>query len=47
VLPLVGHYDLDEGEHDLAVEKGAKAISRRERDKTLRRLARERGIKLP
>ncbi len=47
VLPLVGHYDLDEGERDRAVGRGAKPISQRAHDKMLRRLARERGIELP
>ncbi len=47
VLPLVGHYDLDEGERDRAVAKGAKPLARREHDKMLRRLADERGVKLP
>jgi hypothetical protein len=47
VLPLVGHYDLDEGEHDRAVAKGAKPMTAREHDKMLRRLAKERGITLP
>jgi hypothetical protein len=47
VLPLVGHYDLDEGEHDLALSKGAKPITARERDKMLRQLAKECGVKLP
>lgn len=47
VLPLVGHYDLTEGERDRAVANGAKQISTRQHDKMLRRLARERGVKLP
>ncbi len=47
VLPLVGHYDLDEAEHDRAVASGAKPISMHQHDKMLRRLAKERGIKLP
>jgi hypothetical protein len=47
VLPLVGHYDLDEGERDRAVVKGAKPLARREHDKMLRRLATEHGVKLP
>ncbi len=47
VLPLVGHYDVDEGEHDRAVAKGAKPLTKRQHDKMLRRLARERGIELP
>lgn len=47
VLPLVGHYDLDEGERDRAVAKGAKPLTTREHDKMLRRLAKERGIRLP
>jgi hypothetical protein len=47
VLPLVGHYDLDEGERDRAVAKGALPLTTREHDKMLRRLAKERGIKLP
>jgi hypothetical protein len=46
VLPLVGHYDLDEGERDRAVAHGAKPLSTREHDKMLRRLAKERGITL-
>jgi len=46
VLPLVGHYDLDEGERDLAVAKGAIPQTQREHDKMLRQLAKERGIKL-
>ncbi len=47
VLPLVGHYDLDEEERDRAVAEGAKPLTTREHDKMLRRLAKERGIKLP
>jgi len=47
VLPLVGHYDLDEGERDRAVAKGAKPLTAHEHDKMLRRLARERGVELP
>jgi hypothetical protein len=46
VLPIVGHYDLDEGERDRAVAKGAKPLTTREHEKMLRRLAKERGIKL-
>jgi Protein of unknown function (DUF4031) len=46
VLPLVGHYDLDEGERDRAVAKGAIPQTHREHDKMLRQLAKERGIKL-
>lgn len=47
VLPLVGHYDLDEGERDRAVARGAQPLTTREHEKMLRRLARERGIRLP
>jgi len=47
VLPLVGHYDLDEGERDRAVAKGATPLSTRAHDKMLRRLAKERGVRLP
>jgi hypothetical protein len=47
VLPLVGHYDLDEAERDRAVASGAQTLTTREHDKMLRRLAKERGIKLP
>jgi|SRR5580700_2869808 hypothetical protein len=47
VLPLVGHYDLDEAERDRAVDLGAQSLSTREHDKMLRELARERGIRLP
>jgi hypothetical protein len=47
VLPLVGHYDVDERERDRAVASGAKPLTTREHDKMLRQLARERGIKLP
>jgi Protein of unknown function (DUF4031) len=46
VLPLVGHYDLDEGERDRAVAKGAIQQTHREHDKMLRQLAKDRGIKL-
>ncbi len=47
VLPLVGHYDLDEAERDRAVANGAKPLSARQHEKMLRRLAKERGVKLP
>lgn len=46
-LPLVGHYDLDDAEHDRALANGAKRLSQHQHDRMLRRLARERGIKLP
>jgi Protein of unknown function (DUF4031) len=46
VLPIVGHYDLDEAERDRAVTNGAVTLTTRQHDKMLRRLARDRGIKL-
>lgn len=46
VLPLVGHYDLDEGERDRAVARGAKPLTTRAHDKMLRKLAKERGVQL-
>jgi hypothetical protein len=45
-LPLIGHYDLDQGERDRAVENGARSISTRERKKMLDKQAAELGIKL-
>ena len=47
VLPLVGHYDLDEAERDRAADLGAQPLTTREHDKMLQQLARERGIRLP
>ena len=44
--PLVGHYDLDQGERERAVESGAKAISTREHTKMLRQQAAALGITL-
>jgi hypothetical protein len=45
-LPVAGHYDLDQGERDRAVENGAKPITTREHKKMLRQRAAELGIKL-
>jgi hypothetical protein len=44
--PLVGHYDLNQGERDRAVRNGAKPISTREHAKMLREQAAALGIKL-
>jgi hypothetical protein len=45
-LPLAGHYDLDQGERDRAVDNGARPITTRERQKMLKQRAAELGIKL-
>jgi Protein of unknown function (DUF4031) len=44
--PLVGHYDLSQGERNRAVENGAKPIPTREHKKMLRQQAAAFGIKL-
>lgn len=44
--PLVGHYDLSQGERDRAIENGAKSITTREHKKMLRQQAAPFGIKL-
>ena len=44
--PLVGHYELSPGEHNRAVENGAKPITMREHKKMLRHQAAPFGIKL-
>jgi hypothetical protein len=46
VLPVVGHYDLDEAERNRAVALGAQVLATREYEKRLRRMAKEWGIKL-
>jgi Protein of unknown function (DUF4031) len=46
MLPLIGHYDLEEPERNRAVANGAEPITTREHDKMLRRLAKQYGIKL-
>jgi hypothetical protein len=38
-LPLVGHYDVDQGERDRAVARGARPISARKRERMLREQA--------
>jgi len=45
-LPLAGHYDLDQGERDHAVESGAKPITTRAHKKMRDQRAAELGIKL-
>jgi Protein of unknown function (DUF4031) len=45
-LPMTGHYDVDEGERDRAVENGARPITTRERKKMLDKRAAELGITL-
>jgi Protein of unknown function (DUF4031) len=45
-LPLPGHYDLDEGERDRAVDKGARPITTREHKKMRDQRAAELGIEL-
>jgi hypothetical protein len=45
-IPLVGHYDLDQGERDRAVRNGAKSITTREYKKMVRQQAAAFGIKL-
>jgi Protein of unknown function (DUF4031) len=44
--PLVGHYELDQAEHDRAVTNGARLISTHERKKMLQQRAAELGITL-
>jgi hypothetical protein len=44
--PLVGHYELSPGDHNRALENGAKSISTREHKKMLREQAAPFGIKL-
>jgi hypothetical protein len=43
-LPVVGHYDLDQGERDWAVKRGAKVITTRECRKMLRPRPAELGM---
>jgi hypothetical protein len=38
-LPVVGHYDINQGERDRAVARGAKPITARRHDKMLRQRA--------
>jgi hypothetical protein len=45
-LPVTGHYDLTQAEHDRAVANGAKSISTHEHKKMLDRQAAAFGIKL-
>jgi hypothetical protein len=47
LLPLVGHYDVDQGERDRAVALGAKPITARRHDKMLRLRARDLGVTWP
>jgi Protein of unknown function (DUF4031) len=42
--PVVGHYDLDEGERDRAVARGAKPITARRHAKMLRQRATHPGV---
>jgi hypothetical protein len=46
-LPVVGHYDLDEGERDRAVAMGAKPITARRHAKMLRQRVRQLGVSQP
>jgi len=46
-LPIVGHYDLDEGERDRAVAMGAKPITARRHDKMLRQRVRQQASASP
>ena len=46
-LPVVGHYDLDEGERDRAVAMGAKVITAHRHAKMLRQRVRQLGVSEP
>ena len=46
-LPLVGHYDIDEGERDRAVAMGAKPVTARRHAKMLRKRVRQLGVSKP
>jgi hypothetical protein len=46
-LPVVGHYDLDEGERARAVAMGAKPITARRHAKMLRQRVRQLGVPKP
>jgi hypothetical protein len=43
-LPVVGHYDLDEGERDRAVAMGARPVTARRHAKMLRQRIRQLGV---
>jgi len=45
-VPLVGHYDIDQGERDRAIENGARPISTRAQKKRLREKAAALGVRL-
>ena len=45
-VPLVGHYDIDQGERDWAVEHGARLISARAQRKRLKEKAAALGVRL-
>jgi len=45
-VPLVGHYDIDQGERDRAVEHGARPISTRAQMKRLKEKAAALGVRL-
>jgi hypothetical protein len=46
-LPVVGHYDLDEGERDRAVAMGAKPVTARRHARMLRQRIRQLGVSSP
>jgi Protein of unknown function (DUF4031) len=46
-LPVVGHYDVDQGERDRAVANGARPITTRLHAKMLRQRATELGVTKP
>jgi len=46
-LPVVGHYDLDEGERDRAVAMGAKPVTARRHAKMLRQRMSQLGVSSP
>jgi Protein of unknown function (DUF4031) len=46
-LPVVGHYDLDEGERHRAVAMGARPITARQHARMLRQRVRELGVSKP
>jgi hypothetical protein len=45
-VPLVGHYDINQGERDRAVDHGARPISTRAQKKRLREKAAAHGVRL-
>ena len=45
-VPLVGHYDIDQGERDRAIENGARPISTRAQKKRLKEKAAALGVRL-